>query len=134
MHRFAGRLNAVTVSVTAPDPSSSTRNASSPRSGCPGSVPYAQPARRSSSRVHTTSHGADTRSGPTPSCGVTRTPGAARGASVTIRTPAARCIRHSSTARPAASNTARPCPTGTRTRRCRYPPGSGPSRVAPTSA
>src|SRR2546429_1747708 len=131
VNQRAGRLNAMIVSHTSPSASQVTRNASSPHSGCPASVPYPQPAVPSSSTVQTTWHGAQRRTGPTPSPTSSRTPGSAPGAEVRIATPAARCIRQVSTASPATSNV--PRPSRVRCRRWWYPAGSSPVRVAPIS-
>ena len=105
-----GRENAATDPTTAPSSVIRTRNASSPCSGCPASVPYANPASWSLpssslsswllSRTVTTAHGAGIMIGPTPMDSVTLSPGQTLPTSeeppppAATRTPASRCICH----------------------------------------
>ncbi len=129
-YQRAGLLNAETVSHTVPSPVRSTTKASSPLSGCPASVPYAQPALRCSSTVHTTRQGALT----TPArVTVTSTSGAARSALASMPTPSSRWSSQVSSASAACRKTGSPSPSRVRTRIGWKPGGqkSG-SRVAPT--
>src|SRR5689334_16236244 len=95
-------------------------------------VPYPKPMRSSRSTTQTTTHGAliGTRE-------TTVTPGAARGALGSGRTPALRCSCHVMIASPAAWRTGWPEPMRAVNRRCRNSPGRAASsraaRVAPVS-
>src|ERR1035437_893389 len=58
IRELAGRENAVIAKTTVPSSEMLAMNASSPSSGCPGSVPYANPHRPGSSTISMTRQGA----------------------------------------------------------------------------
>lgn len=97
-----------------------TRNASSPHSGCPGSVPYAKPIRSGSSTVHTTRQGITSRGRRSPgrlSRSRTVAPSSAGAYGWTAK-PLPSWLPQPSTYRPARSRTSGPCPRWIRRRSC----------------